>query len=253
MSETLFGAPAGLFARLDRTQVRTPDLRAAITALGPTDLDPGLRLDVFEGTGTGPMLVLEEAGRRTRVLLGELAVQMTRSRVAATPEGVGAALVAWLGRRPVPDEVAARTGIALLDWSDPLQTVLGWRVAVTRGAFVVSWRPSRDASLPLVHQVRSAALGRAAGVDVTLRLQGPVGLCTATGAPGLDTAVLVRPEALLEEMAGRGLRLRDAHVVVTPRRPVACAEGPVARRLAAEATEACATLPWWAVADLGWA
>ena len=252
MSETLFGAPAGLFARLNSAEVRVPDVRAALSRLTPEEIGPGLQLDVFEGTGTGAMVVLEEAGRRTRVLLGELAVQMTRSRVAATPEGVTTALVAWLARRPVPDEVAARGGVALLDWSDPRQTVLGWRVAVTRGALVVPWRPSRTASLPLVHQVRSAALGRSAGVDATLHLQGPVGLCTATDAPGLDTAVLVRPEALLQEMADRGLRLRDGHVVVTPRRPVACAEGPVAHRMAAEATEACATLPWKAVADLGW-
>ncbi|MCZ2830302.1 hypothetical protein O2W14_15810 [Modestobacter sp. VKM Ac-2986] len=253
MSETLFGAPAGLFARLNRTEVRVPDVRAALARLTPADVDPELRFDVFEGTGAGPMVVLEEAGRRTRVLLAELATQMTRSRVAATPEGVTAAVVAWLARRPVPDEVAAAAGTALLDWSDPGETVLGWRVTVTRGALVVPWRPSRTASLPLVHQVRSAALGRAATVDATLRLQGPVGLCTATDAPGLDTAVLVRPESLLQEMADRGLRLRDGHVVVSPGRPVACAEGPVARRLAAEATEPCATLPWQTVADLGWA
>jgi hypothetical protein len=253
VSETLFGAPAGLFARLNRTEVRIPDVRAALSGLTGTDVDPELRMDVFEGTGTGPMLVLEECGRRTRVLLGELATQMTRSRVPATPEGVTAAVVAWLARRPVPDEVAVRAGIALLDWADPRETVLGWRVAVTRGERVVPWRPSGSASLPLVHQVRSAALGRAATVDATLRLQGPVGLCTATDAPGLDTSVLVRPEALLQEMADRGLRLRDGHVVVTPRRPVACAEGPVARRLSAEATQPCVTLPWQAVADLGWA
>jgi len=253
VSETLFGAPAGLFARLDRSEVRVPDVRAALSRLTPADTGPGLQFDVFEGTGTGPMLVLEEAGRRTRVLLAELAVQMTRSHVQATPEGVTGAMVAWLNRRPVPDEVAAQTGIALLDWSDPRQTVLGWCVAVRRGAVIVPWRPSRTATLPLVHQARSAALGRSATVDATLQVQGPVGLCTATGAPGLDTAVLVRPEALLQEMADRGLRLRDGHVVVTPRRPVAAAEGPVARRMAGEATEACATLPWWAVADLGWA
>ena len=249
----LFGAPPGLFARFNRSEVRVADVRSALSRRDPADLDPGLRLDVLDGTGSGPMLVMEEAGRRTRVLVGELAMQMTRARVPATDEGVSVALTAWLARRPVPDQVAARTGTALLDWADPRQTVLGWRVAVTRGELVVPWRPSRTATLPLVHQIRSAALGRADGVDATLRVQGPVGLCTATDAPGLDTAVLVRPEALLQEMADRGLRLRDGHVVVTPRRPVAAAEGPVARRLAAEATEACATLPWWAVADLGWA
>jgi hypothetical protein len=42
-------------------------------------------------------------------------------------------------------------------------------------------------------------------------------------------------------------------MVVTPRRPVACADAPVARRLAAEAADACATLTWREIADLGWA
>jgi hypothetical protein len=65
--------------------------------------------------------------------------------------------------------------------------------------------------------------------------------------------VLVRPEVLLARMADRGVRPRDARMVVTPRRPVACADAPVARRLVAEAADACATLTWREIADLGWA
>ena len=113
-------------------------------------------------------------------------------------------------------------------------------------------RRSRTATLPAVHQTRSQALGRAAGVEGQLRTAGPVGLWTSA-QPGVDTAVLVRPEAVLADMAGRGLRLRDPHVVVTPRRPVACADAPVARRLVAEAADASATIPWRELADLGWA
>jgi hypothetical protein len=104
-----------------------------------------------------------------------------------------------------------------------------------------------------VHRIRSLALGRAAVVPGTLRVEGPVGLWTSTTVAGTDTAVLVRPEALLAEMVVRGVRLEDAHVVVTPRRPVACAAAPVARRLVAEAADACAILPWQELADLGWA
>ena len=251
MTGALFGAPAGLFRRLDRSEVRVPDVRAAVSRLAAAGLDPLLELQVLDGV-RGPLLVLDEAGRTTRVLLGELAAEMTRARVPATPEGVTAALAAWLARRPVPDRLAAAGGIAVLDWTDARQTTLGWRVVLLRDGVLVPWRPSRTATLPAVHQTRSSALGRAAGVEGELRMAGPVGLWTSA-QPGVDTAVLVRPEAVLAGMAGRGLRLHDPHVVVTPRRPVACADAPVARRLVAEAADASVTIPWRELADLGWA
>ena len=249
MSGALFGAPAGLLQRLERSEVRVPDLRAAVEGL---EVPSGLELDVVDGV-RGPMLVLDDADRRTRVQLGELAVEMTRARVAATPAGVTAALTAWLARRPVPDGTAAAEGIAVLDWSDARQTSLGWRVVVVRDELVVPWRPSRTATLPAVHLTRADALDRAEGVQGRLRVQGPVGIWTSTAVPGIDSAVLSRPEALLAQLARQGLRLRDAHLVVTPGRPVACAEAPVARRLVAEAIDACAILPWRAVTELGWA
>jgi hypothetical protein len=247
----LFGAPTGLLQRLHRSEVREADVRAAARRLVADGVAPGLRVDVLDGA-RGPMLVLEDAGRTTRVLLGELATEMSRARVPATPDGVGAALAAWVARRPVPDSIAAGAGIAVLDWTDGRQTTLGWRVVVLRDALVVPWRPSRTATVPSVHQTRSAALGRAHDVEGALRVAGPVGLWTSATA-GIDTAVLVRPEAVLAAMGDRGVRLRDPHVVVTPRRPVACADAPVARRLAAEAADACATLPVPELADLGWA
>jgi hypothetical protein len=252
VSEAVFGAPVGLFQRLNRAEVRTADVRAAAARLAAAGSDPDLHLDVLDGV-RGPLLVLEDSGRRTRVQLGELAVEMTRARVAATPDGVTAALASWVARRPVPDRTASAQGIAVLDWTDAQQTTLGWRVVVRRDELVVPWRPSRHATLPEVHQIRSASLGRAAVVETTLRIQGPVGLWTAVGTPGVESAALVRVEELLAEMARHGLRLRDPYVVVTPRRPVACADASVARRLVAEAADAAATLSWREIADLGWA
>ena len=253
MTEALFGPPSGFLQRLNRVEVRSADLREAVERLAAEEFAPGLELTVLGGTGRGPMLLMEESGRRTRVLLAELAVEMTRAHVPATADGVATALSAWLARRPVPDEVAATQGVAVLDWTDSAHTALGWRVVVARGGLVVPWRPSRTATLPLVHQTRSAAQGRSAVLEGALRVQGPVALWTSTGLSGVDTAVLVRPEELLAEMAEAGLQLRDAHVVVTPRRPVACAEAAVARRLVAETNDAWATLPWRELGDLGWA
>ncbi|SDX88108.1 hypothetical protein SAMN05661080_01573 [Modestobacter sp. DSM 44400] len=247
--EQPFGAPAGLLHRLTRAQVRTGDLIAAVEDVRATLDAPGLELAVVDG----PVLVVEEGGRRTRVPLVELAGEMSRARVLPTPEGVTAALRSWLARRPVPDVVARKAGIAVLDWADTRQSVLGWRVVVAREGTIVTWRPSRTATLPAVHQVRSAALGRASVLPGELHLAGPVALWSHPDMPGLDTALLTRPEDLLAESASAGLSLPDAHVVVTPRRPVACAEPGVARRLAAEATEASRTMPWRDLADLGWA
>jgi hypothetical protein len=249
VSDGPFGAPAGLRQRLTRGEVRTGDLVAAVEGLRHGLAEPGLQLTVVDG----PLLVVEEGGRRTRVPLVELAGEMSRARVLPTLDGVTAALRSWLARRPVPDALAAETGIAVLDWADPEQTVLGWRVVVAREGAVVPWRPSRTASVPVVHQVRSAALGRSAVLPSRLHVEGPVALWSHPGVSGLDTAVLVRPEELVQESAGAGLAMRDAHVVVTPRRPVACADAGVAHRLAAEATEASRTLPWRDLADLGWA
>jgi len=246
-----FGAPAGLLQRFARAEVRVVDVREAAEQLDD-GLVPGLQLDVVDA-GRGPLLVLSEAGRSTRVQLAELAAQMTRARVAATPAGITAALTSWLTHRPVPDDAAADTGLAVLDWTDARSTALGWQVVVVRDGQTVPWRPSRAATPALVHRTRSAALGRSLQLPAELRVTGPVGVWTHPEVPGLHSAVLLRPEEALAEMAARGLRLREMHVVVTPERPVACAEPGAARRLAAEGTEPCLTLPWQALADLGWA
>lgn len=246
-----FGAPAGLLRRLSRARVHADDLVEAVEDLHGS-LPAGLRLAVVDDPARGPVLLVHEAGRGTRVPLDQLAGEMTRACVTATPDGVATALRAWLSRRPVPDAEAASAGIAVLDWTDAAQTAVAWRVVRVRDGVAVPWRPSRAALPAAVHQVRSAALGRSYEVAGELHVQGPVALWSHPGVPGLDTALLVRPEELLEEMAAAGLPVRDVHVVVTPQRPVACADPGVARRLAAEASGSSVTLPWQHVADLGW-
>jgi hypothetical protein len=246
-----FGAPAGLLRRLSRGQVRADDLVEAVEELRES-LPTGLRLVVVDDPARTPVLLVEEAGRGTRVPLDQLAGEMTRAHVPATRDGVAAALRSWLSRRPVPDAEAATAGIAVLDWTDAAQTTVGWRVVLVRDGVAVPWRPSRNAAPAAVHQVRSAALGRSYAVTGDLRVQGPVALWSHAGIAGLDTALLVRPEELLAEMADAGLPVRDVHIVVTPQRPVACADPGVARRLAAEASGSSVTLPWQHVADLGW-
>jgi hypothetical protein len=249
--EAPFGAPAGLLRRLTRGPVRADDLVEAVEGLRGS-LPTGLRLVVVDEPARTPVLIVEEAGRGTRVPLDQLAGEMTRAHVPATRDGIAKALRSWLSRRPVPDAEAATAGIAVLDWTDAAQTAIGWRVVLVRDGVAVPWRPSRQAAPAAVHQVRSAALGRSYGVSGDLRVQGPVALWSHSGVPGLDTALLVRPEELLAEMDDAGLPVRDVHVVVTPQRPVACADPGVARRLAAEATGSSLTMPWQDVADLGW-
>jgi hypothetical protein len=57
---------------------------------------------------------------------------------------------------------------------------------------------------------------------------------------------------MLRRITDAGLVMADMHVVVTPRRPVACAGPAIAARLAGETTEASITLPWARLADLPW-
>jgi len=141
VSGSVFGAPTGLLQRLRRTEVGLTELREAVAEWQEDAAASGLVLGIVDGAGRSPLLELQEAGRRTRVNLTDLAVEMTRAHVPATPEGVSAALGSWLLRRPVPDPVAGAEGFAVLDWADARATVLGWRVVVAREGLLVPWRP----------------------------------------------------------------------------------------------------------------
>jgi hypothetical protein len=143
----------------------------------------------------------------------------------------------------------AGAGIAVLDWSDATETAVGWRVVVRRGGLTLPWTPAGPAP---VHRIRNAAIGRAHDVVLDLRVEGPVALWSHASAPTLATAALVAPERMIARTHAAGLETADMHVVITPHRPVACAERGIAARLAGETTEASVTLPWQRLADLRW-
>jgi hypothetical protein len=247
VSESSFGA-AGLLQRLRPSRISADDVADAVEALLP-ELAPGdLRVRL-----AGPLLELREREREVRVHLADLAADMTRAGVRATPEGIGAALTTWIASRPVTDAAAAAAGVAVVDWADAAATLLGWRVVVRRGDVAVPWTPSATVDPRFVHRVRSAATGRSHDVDVDLRVEGPVGLWSHRAVPLLATAALVAPERMIARTAAAGLDLAEMSVVVTPRRPVACAGAAVAARLAGETRESCAILPWRRLGDLPWA
>lgn len=244
------GGSAGLLHRLRAPRIDVADLRDVAEAVLPRLATAGLRVDVVSRAGAGSLVVVEEDERRTRVQLGELADEMSRSGVAPTDEAMAEALSTWVAHRPVTDAAAAASGIAVLDWRDPARTAVGWRVVVRRGDVVVPWTPSRAAE---VRAVRSAAVDRAQHVSLDLRVEGPVALFSHAEVPLLATSALVASHRMLDAIADAGLATDDMHVVVTPHRPVACAGGAVAARLAGETTEASVTLPWHRLADLPWA
>jgi hypothetical protein len=253
MSDVRFGrSSAGLLQRLRPSRVAVADLREVADGLLPELSAPGLRLGVVARAGAGSVVVLEEDERLVRVHLSDLADDMTRAGVPATPAGISAALSAWVRHRPVTDAAAAAAGIAVLDWADAGETTVGWRVAVCRGEVALPWTPSPRAGAAAVHRTRSAAIGRAHDVALDLRVEGPVALWSHPAVPLLATAGLVAPERMLERISAAGLAMSDMHLVVTPHRPVACAGPGVAARLAGETTEAGVTLPWRALADLPW-
>jgi hypothetical protein len=249
MTDLRFGGSAALLQRLRPTRIDVADLRDVADRLLPTVSVPGLRVDLVRRPGAGSLLVLEEDERTLRIDLADLADDMTRDGVAPTPTGIAAALAAWIVRRPVTDRQAARSGIAVLDWSDRRRTAIGWRIVVRRGDVALPWTPSATAGVP---GIRAAAGKRAADVPLDLRVEGPVALWSHPTVPVLATGVLAAPERMLGRLAAAGLETAGMHVVVTPHRPVACAGPGIAARLAGETSEASVTLPSSRVAELPW-
>jgi hypothetical protein len=252
VSDFRFGGSAGLLSRLRPERVDVADLREVAGSLLPCLSSPGLRATLVERTGRGTVVVLEEDERVLRLPLVELADDMTRAGVRPTTTGISTALASWIAHRPVSDAAAAGGGIALVDWADARQRVVGWRVVVRRGELVLPWQPSPGCDGAALHRIRSAALGRAHDVPLQLHVEGPVALWSHPADPALSTASLVAPERLLHRVSAAGLELADMHVVITPQRPVACAEPGVAARLAGETAEACVIAPWRALVDLPW-
>jgi hypothetical protein len=250
--DTQFGGSAGLLQRLRPARIGVADLRAVAGTVLPALTTARLRLDLVQRAGAGSLVVLEEDERQLRVHLDELADDMTRAGVTPTHEGIAAALASWVAHRPVTDVAAAAAGIAVLDWADRSETAVGWRVVVRRGERALPWTPSGTADAATVHRTRSSATGRAHEVVLDLRVEGPVALWSHPVVPVLASTVLVAPDRMLERITAAGLAMPDMHVVVTPRRPVACAGPSIAARLAGETTEASVTLPWHRLADLPW-
>jgi hypothetical protein len=242
----------GLLQRLRPARITVPDLRDAADAVLPDLAGRGLRIAVIDRPTGGAVLLLEEGERRVRVLLGDLAEDMTRAGVPATPEGIAEALAAWVAHRPVTDAAAASTGVAVLDWTDPGHTAIGWTVVVRRGCLGMRWTPSHGLPAATVGAIRSAAADRAADVAVDLRVEGPVALWSHGTVAALASAVLTAPDRLLARVTAAGLDLADMHVVVTPHRPVACASPGVAARLAGQTTEDRVVLSWDELPGLRW-
>jgi hypothetical protein len=247
-----FGGSAGLLQRLRPVRIDVAELRDVADAVLPGMATAGLRLELVRRSGAGSVVVLAEDERQLRVPLSELADGMTRAGVSPTHEGIAAALTAWVAHRPVTDAAAATAGIAVIDWADRSETAIGWRVAVRRGDLARTWAPSRSADAATVRRTRFSATGRAHGVSLDLRVEGPVALWSHPAVPVLASAALVAPERMLQRIAAAGMKMTDMHVVVTPRRPVACAGPAVAARLAGETPEGSVTLPWRRLADLSW-
>ena len=248
-----FGAASsGLLQRRRPTLISAAELRDAADAVLPTLTAPGLRMAVLDSSSRGALLVVEEDERRVQAHLADLAEDMAAAGVSATSAGIATALSAWVAARPVTDSTAATAGVAALDWTDPTRTAVGWRVLVRRGRRVLAWSPSPQADGSRISAVRAAAARRALDVRLDLQVEGPVALWSHATTPVLATAALIDPEGMRTRIAAAGVQMPDMQVVVTPRRPVACAGPAVAARLAAESAEACVRLASWRLADLRW-
>lgn len=251
MTTRPFGHPRPVLPPTRRQPV-DPHLVAEVAAeLLPKLNGDGLVVKLVD-SDNGPAVDIIEDERHLRETVCALAREMEHAQVPATRDGIAEALAAWIDHRPVTDRQARTFGVAVLDWTDSTCTQVGWRVVVPRSHNrLLPWTPSPDTDDRTVHQIRSAALGRAATVPVRMRIEGQVALYTATPVE-LSTAVLVDPWRMLAEMAYHGLGGPTTHMIITPGRPVAAAEQHVAERLVAEASEPHQYLRWNMISDLRW-
>ena len=252
MTDTRFGASVGLLQRLRPARIDVAELGEVAEALLPCLATAGLRVHVVQRSGAESLLVMEEDERCVRMPLSHLADDMTQAGVRPTRVAISAALASWIAHRPVTDAAAAGGGIVVLDWATASRTAVGWRLVVRRAGLAVPWIASPSVDAPALHRIRSAAFGRSNDVRLNLRIEGPVALWSHPSVPSLASAALVAPERMIQRIAACGVAMDDMHVVVTPERPVACADRVVAARLAGETTEASVTLPWSRLAGLPW-
>ena len=252
MSASSGSSPSGLLQRLRPTRISVSDVQEAAYAVLPRLATDRLRVAVLDRATGGPVVVLEEEERRVSMHLGDLAEDMADAGVPATPAGISAALSAWVDARPVCDAAAAATGTAVLDWSGPARTAVGWRIGVRRGERLLLWTPSSAARPDAVVAIRSSAVRRARETEPDLHVEGPVALWSHPVVPLLASAPFAAPERVLDRVAGAGLAMPDMHVVLTPGRPVAGAGEGVAARLAGSTGEPCVRLPWHALPTLPW-
>lgn len=253
MSDLRFGrSTAGLLARLRPVPVDPADLLDVAREVLPELATPRLRVVLADDRADGPVVVLREDERILRTTLHDLAEDMTAAGVAPTPGALAAALCSWVAHRPVPDAVAATSGIAVLDWADPRRSAVAWRVVVRRDAAALPWTPSPATDRAGVSRVRAGALARAAAVETELRVEGPVALWSHATVPMLASAPFAAAQRELDRVAAAGLALPDMHVVLTPGRPVAGAAAGVAARLAGSTGEPCVRLPWTVLPTLPW-
>lgn len=237
-----------------RPHITVTDLTAAAIGVLADHRLPGVTLTLADGPADVPVLLVIEDERQTTVALDHLARQMERAYVPAEPDALDTALRTWLEHRPVTDAHARDRGLAVLDWADPAQTRLTWRVAVARHSdLVLPWAPSADLTAEARRDIEEQATFRARLLPGALNIDGQVALWTATGVPMLSTALLTNPDQMITDMLVGGLTARELHVVIAPYRALACADGDLARRLSGETAEAHRTIPWTAIPDLKWA
>lgn len=214
--------------------------------------EPGLVVRVLNRAGVNPVLSVEYDERWMRVPLARIASVVARHPADSLRPVLIATVREWVNRRPASDREAAQQGVAVVDWADPDQTRVGWRIVVPRPDRPVPWTPSPWVTPTDLVCIRHAATIRSFDTPVTVRHVGEVAVISHPQVPILAAAALASPERLLAAWAQVGEPAADPVVVLSPPRPVAVAAAAVAARLAGETSEAHVVVPLHAVGRLPW-
>lgn len=206
--------------------------------------DPGTSIDIHHDT-PDPLITVTEDDRSTDIRFTALIDRLNRTGTPDTPPGITTAIRDWVDTRPVSDAAAASYGIATVV---RYGAEARWQVVVPRtSGTLAAWVPALTGTSTATRAIRDSARERAAALTITPLPTGRVTVWTYLPQPRLSSSVLTQPDVLRAAASGW-----DAHVILTPGRPLAVADHESATRLVAEVSQPHLMFPLDHTTNLGW-
>ena len=238
--------------RLSKTRIDQTALLDTIDSYMDSQPEGDLQVRLIDPLNSEPVISVEENERRVRVSVPELLRDLERARVPNDPAALALAFQEWVDQRPVTDQAASQTGVAILNWVDGERNKVAWQVVVRRGTAVSVWLPSVLTDTANTFLIRETAKERSRHIPVEISVSHNVALVSSPTAPLLASVALLNPADIVGALEKHDHTQHTLHVVIAPPGPLACANERAAKRLSGETTEPHVTLPLADIHFLEW-